>query len=167
MYLTFEVQIYIHNYNCFISGHLRSLEVVRGHQRSKFKISILFLPFFIFMKYLEQRIVPHFVSHFVPHLWHLWHTYQMCHTLWHIEGVKRAAWCGRPEVGEVIWGRVWGPFYVPHLYPIWGTWGTNLKVPHFWGTMRIENRGLRSKKTCKAPFVYHTCTTFVVHVVQT
>ena len=24
------------------------------------------------------------MPHFVPHLWHLWHTYQMCHTLWHI-----------------------------------------------------------------------------------
>ena len=29
---------------------------------------------------------------------------------------------------------VWGPFCVPHLYPIWGTWGTNINVPHFWGT---------------------------------
>ena len=34
---------------------------------------------------LKKSKVNEIVPHFVPHLWHLWHTYQMCHTLWHMQ----------------------------------------------------------------------------------
>ena len=38
---------------------------------------------------------------------------------------------------------VWALFCVPHLCHICGTCGTSINVPHFCGTMRIENWGLR------------------------
>ena len=66
-----------------------------------------------------KKIVPHFV----PHLWHLWHTYQMCHTLWH---KQKGSLCS-PKHEKLPFFLVW----ITPFWGDWGDWGVYFKSPHY------------------------------------
>ena len=70
--------IYILSTNQYMSMKIRDRKIGR-ERSSKVKVQNS-------KNFISQLLVPMWtpVPHFVPHLWHLWHTYQMCHTLWHI-----------------------------------------------------------------------------------